>query len=99
MFSFFARRTSVSPFAERSGSESCVLAIPYLFFFKVRFSDFPETWHTFSTPKVIFLIFGVWRENFLMVLKIDFNCEVLGILRRRKKKKKMKMKKKKEKEK
>ena len=39
-----------------------------------------ETWHTFSVPKVIFLIFGVRRENFLMGLKIDFKFEILGIL-------------------
>ena len=47
---------------------------------KKRFSDFSETLHTFSAPKVIFLIFGVRRENFLMGLKIDFKFEILGIL-------------------
>ena len=44
------------------------------------FRKFLETWHTFSAPKVIFLIFGVRRENFLMGLKIDFKFEILGIL-------------------
>ena len=44
------------------------------------FRKFLETWHTFSSPKVIFLIFGVRRENFLMGLKIDFKFEILGIL-------------------
>ena len=44
------------------------------------FRKFLETWHTFSAPKVIFLRFGVRRENFLMGLKIDFKFEILGIL-------------------
>ena len=44
------------------------------------FRKFFETVHTFSAPKVIFLIFGVRRENFLMGLKIDFKFEILGIL-------------------
>ena len=44
------------------------------------FRKFLETWHTFSAPKVIFLIFGVRRENFLMGLKIDLKFEILGIL-------------------
>ena len=44
------------------------------------FRKFLETWHTFSAPKVIILIFGVRRENFLMGLKIDFKFEILGIL-------------------
>ena len=39
------------------------------------FRKFLETWHTFSSPKVIFLIFGVRRENFLMGLKINFKFE------------------------
>jgi len=47
---------------------------------KKMFRKFLETWHTFSAPKVIFLIFGVRRENFLMGLKIDFKFEILGIL-------------------
>ena len=34
---------------------------------KKRFSDFAETLHIDSTPKVIFLIFGVKREIFLWV--------------------------------
>ena len=42
------------------------------------FRKFLETWHTFSAPKVIFLIFGVKRENFLMGLKIDFCFEILN---------------------
>ena len=45
-----------------------------------RFFDFAETLHFGSTPKVIFSIFGVWRENFLMGLKIDFWFEILEIL-------------------
>ena len=44
------------------------------------FRKFLETWHTFSAPTVIFLIFGVRRENFLMGLKIDFKFEIFGIL-------------------
>ena len=44
------------------------------------FSDFAETLHTFSTPKVIFLLFGIKRENFLMGLKIDFKFQILEIL-------------------
>ena len=47
---------------------------------KKMFRKFLETWHTFSAPKVIFLIFGVRRENFLMGLKMDFKFEILGIL-------------------
>ena len=43
-----------------------------------RFSDFAETLHIDSTPKVIFFIFGVKRENFLMGLKIDFKFEIFG---------------------
>ena len=39
---------------------------------KKRFSDFSETLHIDSTPKVIFLLFGVLRDNFVMGLKIDF---------------------------
>ena len=45
-----------------------------------RISDFAETLHIDSTPKVNFLIFGVKRENFLMGLKIDFEIENLGFL-------------------
>ena len=41
------------------------------------FRKFLETLHTFS---VIFLIFRVRRENFLMGLKINFKFEILGIL-------------------
>ena len=44
------------------------------------FSDFSETLHTFSTPKVIFFILGIKRENFLMGLKIDFKFEIFEIL-------------------
>ena len=44
------------------------------------FRKFPETWHTFSTPKVIFFILGIKRENFLMGLKIDFKFQILEIL-------------------
>ena len=44
------------------------------------FLKFLETWQTFSAPKVIFLIFGVRRENFLMGLKMDFKFDILGIL-------------------
>ena len=44
------------------------------------FSDFAETLHTFSTPKVIFFILGIKRDNFLMGLKIDFKFEILEIL-------------------
>ena len=47
---------------------------------KKKFRKFLETWHTFSAPKVIFLIFAVRRENFLMGLKMDFKFEILGIL-------------------
>ena len=43
-----------------------------------RFSDFAETLHIDSTPKVNFLIFGVKRENFLMGLKIDFEFFEVG---------------------
>ena len=52
------------------------------------FRKFFETWHAFSTHKVIFLIFGAWRENFLMGLKIDFKFEILGIFLGRKIKRK-----------
>ena len=44
------------------------------------FRKFVETLHTFSTPKVIFFILGIKRENFLMGLKIDFKFEILEIL-------------------
>ena len=47
---------------------------------KKMFSDFAETLHIDSTPKVNFLILGVKRENFLMGLKIDFEVENLGFL-------------------
>ena len=47
---------------------------------KKSFSDFAETLHIDSTPKVNFLILGVKRENFLMSLKIDFEVENLGFL-------------------
>ena len=43
-----------------------------------RFFNFAETLHTESTPKVIFFIFGIWRENFLMGLKIEIEFENLG---------------------
>ena len=39
---------------------------------------FLETWHSFSTPKVIFFILGIKRENFLMGLKIDLKFEIFG---------------------
>ena len=39
---------------------------------KKKFSDFAKTSHIDSTPKVIFFVFGVWRDNFLVGLKIDF---------------------------
>ena len=45
---------------------------------KKRFSDFAETLHIDSTPKVIYFIFGVKRENFLMGLKIDFEFFEVG---------------------
>ena len=44
------------------------------------FSDFAETLHNFSTPKVIFFILGIKRDNFLMGLKIDFKFEIFEIL-------------------
>ena len=44
------------------------------------FSDFAETLHTFSTPKVIFFILGIKRENFLMGLKIDFKFEIFPLV-------------------
>ena len=47
---------------------------------KKMFRKFVETLHTFSTPKVIFFILGIKRENFLMGLKIDFKFEILEIL-------------------
>ena len=47
---------------------------------KKMIRKFLETRHTFSAPKVIILIFGVRRENFLMGLKINFKFEILGIL-------------------
>ena len=44
---------------------------------KKRFSDFSETLHTFSAPKVIFLIFGV-RSHMRFVEKISEKyCEIL----------------------
>ena len=50
------------------------------------FRKFIETWHTFSAPEVIFLIFGVKRENFLMGLKINFKFDffVKGFPRKKK---------------
>ena len=45
---------------------------------KKRFFNFAETLHTESTPIVIFFIFGIWRENFLMGLKIEIEFENLG---------------------
>ena len=47
---------------------------------KKMFRKFVETLHTFSTPKVIFFILGIKRENFLMGLKIDFKFQILEIL-------------------
>ena len=47
---------------------------------KKMFRKFLETWHTCSSDKINLEIFGVWRENFLMGLKIDFKFEILGIL-------------------
>ena len=44
---------------------------------KKSFFKFAETLHTESTPKVIFLLFGVWRENFLMGLKIEIEFKNL----------------------
>ena len=41
------------------------------------FSDFAKTLHIDSTPKVIYFIFGVKRENIPMGLKIDFKFEIL----------------------
>ena len=46
---------------------------------KKKFSDFAETLHIDSTPKVIYFIFGVKRENFLMGLKIDFKFEIFDL--------------------
>jgi len=43
-----------------------------------RFFNFVETLHTESTPRVILFIFGIWRENFLMGLKIEIEFENLG---------------------
>ena len=40
-------------------------------------SDFAETLHTLSTPIVIYFVFGVKCENFLMGLKIDFKFWIL----------------------
>ena len=40
-------------------------------------SDFAETLHTLSTPRVIYFLFGVKCENFLMGLKIDFKFWIL----------------------
>ena len=45
---------------------------------KKKFIKLAETLHTESTPKVIFLIFGIWRENFLVGLKIEIEFENLG---------------------
>ena len=44
---------------------------------KKKFFNFAETLHTESTPKVIILLFGIWRENFLMGLKIEIEFENL----------------------
>ena len=44
------------------------------------FSDFAETLHTFSTPKVISFILGIKLENFLMGLKIDFKFEISALV-------------------
>ena len=35
--------------------------------------------HIDGTPKVIYFIFGVKRENFLMGLKIDFKFEIFDL--------------------
>ena len=43
-----------------------------------RFFNFAETLHTESTPKVIILLFGIWRDNFVMGLKIEIEFENLG---------------------
>ena len=43
-----------------------------------RFFNFAETLHTEITPKVIFFIFGILRENFLMGLKIEIEVENSG---------------------
>ena len=45
---------------------------------KKRFSDFAETLHIDNTPKVIYFVFGVKSENFLMGLKIDFEFFEVG---------------------
>ena len=46
---------------------------------KKMFRKFLETWHTFSAPKVIFLIFGV-RSHMRFVEKISEKyCEILDI--------------------
>ena len=45
---------------------------------KKRFFNFAETLHTESTPKVIIFIFGIWRDNFVMGLKIEIEFENLG---------------------
>ena len=37
-----------------------------------RFSDFAETLHIDSTPKVFFYYLDFLRDNFLVGLKIDF---------------------------
>ena len=42
-----------------------------------RFFNFAETLHTESTPKVIILLFGIWRDNFVMGLKIEIEFENL----------------------
>ena len=44
---------------------------------KKKFFNFAETLHTESTPKVIILLFGIWRENFLVGLKIEIEFEKL----------------------
>ena len=46
---------------------------------KKRFSDFAETSHIDNTPKVIYFVFGVKSENFLMGLKIDFKFEIFDL--------------------
>ena len=47
---------------------------------KKTFFNFAETLHTESTPKVIIFLFGIWRENFLVGLKIEIEFENLRFL-------------------
>ena len=45
---------------------------------KKKFFHFAETLHTESTLKVIILLFGIWRDDFVMGLKNEIEFENLG---------------------